>query len=482
MSYSLYQQQLPKQQQKLTQRLMMSPQMQQAIDLLQAPVFELSQKVEREMESNPVLEYIDPEEEIESSEEKAEKVEEEIDFEEHQLDILKQLDDEFRDHFAESEGYNPRRSSEEEKLKSFLESSIEDQPTLFEHLIQQAKEEGFNEKEMQIAEVICGQIDRQGYLKNSPEEIAFDFHFERDEVEKVLKKVQSFDPPGVAARDLREVLLAQLMQKGSQASLAYAIIESHFDDLLHNRLPQIQKALNEPMEKIRHAVHEEIACLNLHPCSVFDDRKAPPLIPDASLELENGALTVRVHDGDLQPLRINRKYLRMLDDPNVAEETKQFIKTKILSARWLLKNLDQRGDTLYKIAEAIAKRQRSFFMTPDGKLHPMTMKMLAEELSLHESTIARAVSNKVLDTPRGIFQMRFFFSNAFVDSQGRDLSSKTVKQMVQQLIDEEDKAHPLSDEEISKALTKRGIECARRTVAKYRQELKVGNTQQRRKY
>lgn len=478
---SLLQQSKLQQTPQLTQRLMMTPQMQQAIELLQAPIMELTQKIEREMEGNPVLEYLEEEGEI-SEEPQEPEDPQEISFDDDQFDILRQLDEEFRDHFAQSEGYQPKRSQEEDKLKVFLENSIEQKPSLFDHLMQQAREESFTPEELEIAEVVFGHLDSQGYLKTPVAEIVQHFHFPAAQIEEVIEKIRRFDPPGVASRDLRDVLKAQLIQKGRKDSLAFAIVDGYFDDLLHNRLPQIQKGLKASMEDVRLAIHGEIAHLNLHPCAHYNVVDTPVMIPDISLQLENDTLLSVVNDGDMQPLRLNRKYLRMLDDPTVPDETKRFIKTKILSAKWLLKNIDQRGNTLQRIAEWISKEQRAFFLAPDGKLKPKTMKSLAEDLELHESTVARAVANKVIDTPRGIFPIRFFFSNAYTDQQGEDVSSKTVKQLLKKMIDEEDKKKPLSDEALSQAIERRGVHCARRTVAKYRQELNLGNAQQRRTY
>lgn len=458
---------------------MMSQEMQQAIELLQAPVMELSQKIEREMEGNPVLEYI--EEEGEAKQPEKEELQE-MEFDEAKLDILRQLDDEFRDHFAESENYVPKRSQEEDKLKVYLESSIEQKISLSDHLLEQIHMEGFSAHEQEIAEVIIGHLDDQGYLTTPLSEISASFSFSLNDVETVLKKVQTLDPPGVASRDLREVLLAQLEGKGKGQSLAYAIIKDHFPDLLHNRLPQIQKHLKASIEEIQTAIRDEISHLDLHPCSHYNETEASTLVPDVMLNLDGEKLEVVVNEGDLQPLRFNRKYLRMLEDPAVSQEAKNFIKTKILSAKWLLKNISQRNETLFRIAEVIAKQQRAFFLSPEGKLKPATMKAVAQELSLHESTVARAVSNKVLDSPRGIFLFRFFFTNAYVDSKGEDVSSKTVKQWLKQLIEEEDKKKPLSDEALSQLIQRRGIQCARRTVAKYRRELSFATAQQRREY
>lgn len=458
---------------------MMTHEMQQAIELLQAPVMELSLKIEREMEGNPVLEYIE-----EEGEQESEPKEEfpEMEFDETKLEILRQLDDEFRDHFAESENYVPKRSQEEDKLKTYLESSIEQKVSLSDHLMEQVKIEGFSDEEQKIAEVIIGYLDEQGYLATPLSEISAEFSIPLSNLEAVLKKVQTLDPPGIASRDLKEVLVAQLINKGKGDSLACAIVKEHFDDLLHNRLPQIQKHLKVPLEEIQKAIRDEISHLDLHPCSHYNEIEATVLVPDVTLTLEGEKLEVSVNEGDLQPLRFNRKYLRMLNDPNVTTEAKNFIKSKILSAKWLLKNISQRNETLFKIAGVIAQQQRAFFLSPEGKLKPMTMKAVAQELSLHESTVARAVSNKVIDTPRGIFLFRFFFTNAYIDSKGEDVSSKTVKQWLKQLIEEEDKKKPLSDDALSQLIHRRGIECARRTVAKYRRELNIPTAQQRREY
>ncbi|MFV0340894.1 MAG: RNA polymerase factor sigma-54 [Parachlamydiaceae bacterium] len=480
MTYSQALHQRQKQQQKLTQHLMMSHEMQQAIELLQAPVLELSLKIEREMENNPVLEYMEEEGEVAEEEKKDEFSE--MEFDESKLEILSHLDEEFRDHFAESENYVPKRSKDDDKLKAYLESSIEQKVSLGDHLLEQVKMEGFDQKEQQIAEVLIGYLDEQGYLSTPLSEISASFSFSLESLEAVLKKVQALDPPGVASRNLREVLLSQLARKGKQNGLAYKIIEECFDDLIHNRLPQIQKRLKASIEEIRKTIDDDISHLDLHPCSHYDEVEAATLVPDATLTLEGEVLEITVNEGDLQPLRFNRKYLRMLNDPEVAQETKNFIKTKILSAQWLLRNISQRNETLFKIVELIAQVQRQFFLSPEGKLKPMTMKAVAQELSLHESTIARAVSNKAVDSPRGIFPLRFFFTNAYVDSKGEDISSKTVKQWLSQLVEEEDKKKPLSDEALSQLIQRRGIQCARRTVAKYRRELSIPTAQQRRSY
>lgn len=481
MPYPLSLDMQPKQTQKQSQRLMMTPQMQQAIHLLQLPLMELTQMIEQEVEQNPVLEYMPEEEDQEESEEK-ESLEKEMEFNDKQFEILRQLDEEFRDFFSESGQYIPKRSSEEEKKKVFLESLVQEEPSLNEHLMQQAREEFSDPEELKIAEAIFGYIDENGFLKTPLNEIAICFSFDLSKTEKVLKTIQTFDPIGVGSSNVKEVLLTQLKAKGLKNSLAYQIVENHFDDLLHNRLPIIQKGVKASLKEIKEAIQNVIAHLDLHPGTSYSKVEAPTIIPDVRLRQEGEKLIIDINEDHLQPLRLNRKYLRMLDDPNLPNETKDFIRTKILSAKWLMKNIFQRSDTLHRIAEFLLKYQHQFFLDPSGSLKPLTMKVLGDDLGLHESTIARACANKYIETPRGVFPFRYFFSNSYSDEKGNDISSKTIKKLITEWIEKEDKHKPLSDEDLSKKISQMGIQCARRTVAKYRRELKFGNTQQRRAY
>lgn len=465
---------------KQTQRLMMSPEMQQAIHFLQMPVQELSTLIEAEMEQNPVLEYEDEPLQEEEWEETSEE-EKEMEFDENNFEILKQLDEDFRDYFAESGSPN-YRSNEEEKRKSYVESSIQDKPSLFDFLMSQAREMFSTKKEMQIAEAIIGYLDDKGFLKNSLKEIAAIFSFNESELEDVLKIVQTFEPSGVGATSLQESLLIQLKNLKKENSLAFKILKYHFENLLHNKIPIIRKDLDCTAEEIRKAIDENIAKLDLNPGTSYSNEIVPYIVPDVKIRQEGEELKVEVNEDFGSPLRLNAKYLHLLDDPNLPEETKHFIKLKILSARWLIKNICQRNETLKRIAESLSKRQKIFFMQLEGKLVPLTMKALAQELDLHESTIARAVANKYIDTPRGLFPIRYFFSSTYISNSGEDISAKTVKEVLADIVKNEDKRKPLSDQSISKLIKLRGISCARRTVAKYRAELNIGNASQRKKF
>lgn len=486
MSYpiSLRQKLNPEQNLKQTQRLMMTPEMQQAIHFLQMPAQELSALVDEEIEQNPILEYISEEgypEEEELWREAQEDAEREMEFDEYNFAILKQLDEDFRDLFAES-GAPSYRSSEDEKKKIYLESSIQDMPSLFDFLMGQAREVFHSEHEMQMAEAIIGYLDEKGFLRNPLEEISMLFSFPVERLAHVLKTIQTFDPSGVGATSLKESLLLQLDNLNKRDSLAYQIIRHHFDDLLHNRIPAIQKELRCNADQIRSAIQHDIIKLDLNPGTSYSKEIAPIATPDVKIKQEEDNLVAEVNEDFLSPIRLNSKYLRLLEDPNLPMEAKQFIKLKIMSAKWLMKNISQRNETIKRIAESLAEKQKKFFLDPLGKLVPLTMKTIAQELDLHESTIARAVSNKYIDTPRGLFPIRHFFSSAYLSDAGEDVSAKTVKEVLCDIVKNEDKSKPLSDHSISKLIKLRGISCARRTVAKYRAELNIGNASQRKKF
>lgn len=481
MSYELHQQQKFKQ----IQRLIMSPKMQQALNLMQLPVLELSTMIDAELEQNPVLEISDikPEEEIlEATQNEDLPTEKELDFADNNFDILKQLDEDSRDNYLEGAGFSTRRNAEEEKKKVFEESSIQATVSLFQHLMLQAKDTFESPLELKMAEELIGNFDESGFLRVPLQEIALSQGFEESKLKGVLEKIQTFDPIGVGATSLQESLFIQLRNHSLENSLALKIIDKHYEDLLHNRIPNIKKGLKCSLDEIRTAIDEDISRLDLHPGACCSQIPIQAITPDVTIKWENDEWVIFANNDYMPSLKLNRRYLRMLQDESLSKETKDFIKNKIVSAKWLINSIEHRSSTLERIAHALAKRQCEFFLNPTGNLVPLVMKVIAEELELNESTIARAVSNKYINTPRGVFPLRFFFSNAYTTSAGEDISSKTVRDLLKEVIEGENKRKPYSDEILSKIMKEKGINCARRTVAKYRSELNIGSTTQRRQY
>lgn len=492
MSYSMSLNMNHKQAQSLkqSQRLIMSPQMQQAIHLLQLPVMELAAAVAVEMENNPVLEYpenyetvrSDLEMEVERGDNESSVQDHEVQFDDQTFEVMKHLNEEYRDHFSQSEGYRGPSTAEDEKYQAFLESSIRQESSLFEHLYNQACEVMDNPEDLAKAEVILGNLDERGFLEMSLDEIALFHQVEREGLEDILTVIQTFDPYGVGAANLRESLLIQLRCQGKKPTLAYAIVEEHYEDLLNNRIPVIQKSLGCTAQEITDAVDKHISKLDLNPGVWHLSHQVQVITPDVAIVEENGALSVRLDQDKVPRFRISPRYLRMLEDESLPLETKEYIRNKILSGKWLLKNIDQRNSTIYRIAEYLIQTQEEYLKYPQGQLKPLTMKAVAEHLELHESTVARAVNSKYVDCSRGILPLRSFFTNGYADEKGSAISSNTVKDLVRDIIADENKAKPLSDDAISKMIKDKGIKCARRTVAKYRKELNLGNASQRRQY
>jgi len=446
---------------KQIQRLILSPQMQQALHLLQLPILELGSIIDEELVQNPLLELSDHEDSLNHEE----------------FEILRSLEAELRTPALQSK-------REEDDLKTFIENTVAYENSLFDHLMHQAQETFSNQEERHIAEVIIGLLDHDGILKTPLEEIADLAEVHIDQILMVLKEIQTFDPLGVGAQSLREALLLQLKGLGKEKSLAFRIIEHHYDDVMHNRIPAIAKSLSHSIHEIREAISKEIAHLDLHPGAGQSEGHYKQVIqhltPDLTITYADDKFSIEINDERIPSLRLNPGYLQMLQDHGLPEETRSYIQDKIASGKWLLRNLHERHQTLYRIAQQLIQHQSAFFSAPKGQLVPLTMKEIAEKLELHESTVARAVSNKYVYCPRGMMPLRSFFTHAYTTDNGENVSSQTVKELLIQILAEEDKKTPLSDETISAMIKEKGIPCARRTVAKYRQELGVGNTTQRR--
>ena len=446
---------------KQIQRLILSPQMQQALHLLQLPVLELGSVIEEELTQNPLLELSEGEESLNNEE----------------FELLRSMD-------GESRSQSSQGTREEEDLKSFIENTIACENSLFDHLMRQAYETFTDAKERALAEVIIGNLEHDGILSIPLEEIAALAGTESTRLLPILYEIQTFDPLGVGAQNLKEALLIQLKGLGKETSLAFRIVKDHYEDVIHNRIPIVAKALNRSSQEVRETISQEIAHLDLHPgtnqaeghyCQVVHH-----ITPDLTINYFEGKFSIEINDEQIPNLRLNRGYLQMLQDHCLPEETRSYIQEKIASGKWLLRNLHERHQTLYRIAQQLIQNQSPFFTSPKGKLIPLTMKDIAEKLELHESTIARAVANKYLCCARGILPLRSFFTHSYTTNAGENISAQTVKEILLQILENEDRSSPLSDEIISCMIKEKGIPCARRTVAKYRRELGIGNTAQRR--
>jgi RNA polymerase sigma-54 factor len=474
---------------KLSQRLVMTPSLQQAIKLLQLTRMELETVLNQELVENPVLEEREetPEaEEAPREETPPEPKKDEMDHQESMGDI--DLEAYFNDYWESSSYQQPQVLGIPEAPP--LENTLTRDPDLYDHLLWQLHMSGVPERLRQIAELIIGNLDTDGFLVASLEEIQEMGRFEedgepfgREEVEQALALVQALDPPGVACHDLRESLLKQLESQGEPTeSLAWRMIEGYWDLVLKRQFPAVAKELGVDLAELEPAV-ERVKGLETRPGRKFGTDRTHYVEPDVAVLKIGDEYVIQLNDDGLPRLRVSKAYRRMLQEmrrDGRGSEAHQFLRDKMRSAVWLIKSLDQRQRTIYKVASSIVRQQKAFLDNGIEHLRPMVLRDVAEDIGMHESTVSRVVSNKYIHTPRGLFPMKFFFHSGIDRAYGEDISSLTVKRKIQQLIQSEDGKRPLSDSALARLLHKEGIQIARRTVAKYRDELGIPSSTDRR--
>jgi len=462
--------------QKQHQLLMMLPEMQQSLQVLQYPVMELALYLEEELIQNPLLESesIDEEVEIEATP----SDDGELDFEKEDFSVVDTLDEVFEDFFKETWS---QVAFKDEKKEDWIDK-IPASTSFNESLMAQGREVFLDPTSQEIASFIIGSLNKSGLLDCSIEEVAALTEKSFRQVEDVLRIIQTFDPPGVGAKNVQEALLIQLERVEKGKTTSATIIADYYDDLLHNRIPSIAKGLALTEREVIALIEKDILPLSLAPSSSQGSDHAAPIIADALIWDEGGHLLIEMNDEPLPKLFFSLRYLKMINDESLSQEIKDYLKEKLFHAKHLMKNVFLRESTLRRILDYLIKVQGEFLRYPEGSLVPLSMADLAGELSLHESTIARAVQGKYIYAPRGMVLLRSLFTVKYMKEDGSEISASTIRSAMKKLISEEDKSHPLSDQKISLLLKDQGIACARRTIAKYRGQLAIGNTQERRKY
>jgi len=471
---------------KLSQKLIMTPSLQQAIKLLQLGKLELQEVLNQELLENPLLEESaeeqkadEPETETTDAKTDAEEEAKKVETQEKEKDSFDEIDyDAYFQDYIEY-GYNPRGMGEEHE-EFPIENTLTRPPNLPDHLTWQLGMSDASPRVKEIAQFIIGNIDEDGYLRASIEEIMASGPYEREEAEKAIAAVQSLDPIGVAARDLRECLLLQLDFLEIDDPLVETIIRDHWDMFMQRHFVQLAKVLGIDMKTLEGIV-EVIKHLDPKPGRKYSNERAIYVEPDVYVQKVGDEYVIVLNEDGMPKLRINSSYRSMLNsmDSKSDGETVNYIKDKIRSAVWLIKSLDQRQRTIYKVAESIVKHQREFLERGIDFLRPLVLRDVADDIQMHESTVSRVVSNKYMHTPRGLFLMKYFFHSGIDSDTGEDISSLTVKKKIQSYIEAEDPRKPLSDSKIMKILNDEGINIARRTVAKYRDELNIPSSTDR---
>lgn len=478
--------------QNLSLQQKMAPQLIQSLQLLQMSTLELELEIKQQLELNPLLEEtMEQREEAEETAEEVEalKEEEELPQESEEVDWDALLDDQF-----DTGAYNSERTEYDpnwEVDREPQENRITAIPPLVEQLHEQLALGDLSIELREIGEYIIGNLDDRGYLGCSIEEIAADLDVEVESAEQVLRTIQTFEPPGIAARDLRESLMIQLaLSDLPLAELALEIVRDHMEDLTRRRLTRITRALSISNQLLKEAL-EVIESLQPYPGSPSSsdynglltlDTEVSYITPDLIVEKEGEEWVVALTDGTLPALRINPEYAGLLKEPKPKkgpDEVKTYVSKKLNDARWLINAIQQRRTTMLKVANYLVRAQMDFFEHGSSHLRPMVLQDVADAVEMHVSTISRVSNGKYMQTPHGVFELKYFFDSRVSTDDGEDVSARSVKDKIARMVADEDKAKPLSDQEIADRLGEDGLKIARRTIAKYRDQLNISSQRYR---
>jgi RNA polymerase sigma-54 factor len=448
----------------LSQTQSLAPQMRKSLEILQANTMELSQLMRQALETNPTLEDIT---EVTSLDEDAPDPEEA-----DSLEYLNETEDDWRDRSI-LEGRSNQWTQEDEERRQRLYDNIVAPETLQQHLQHQLDLSLIEPDLREAAQHLLGNLDDRGFLDSPLSEISANCTIPHKKLQKALKLVQTFDPPGVGASGIPESLLIQLERASGTGTLEYKIVKDHLEDLARKRHPQIARALNTTVERIAEAA-EKIGRLSPNPGGEFDPTGNPYILPDVIIERnEDGKWGARLTGEHLPSLRINDFYKDMIGKNGVDSKARAFLRDQIRDGRSLIRSISLRQETILAIAHKLIEQQPDFLAKGPRHLRPLTMNDIADELSLHATTVSRAVAGKYILTPQGLMEMRAFFATGYQTDDGAEVSNAGVREAIQQLIAQENPAKPLSDDAITKALLDQGIKVARRTIAKYREQLNI---------
>jgi RNA polymerase sigma-54 factor len=446
-----------------TQKLIMTPELRQAIQVLQYNNLELREYINKQMETNPFLEVAEKKKE-EGKEEKAK--DDDIDWQE----VVEKYDD------ISYKSYS-KTSEQKETFESYTSKKM----SLKTHLLNQLGLTFSKDWEKEIGEQIIESLDKKGYLISTVEDIAKQLGYNVGKVEEVLKVIQKFDPVGIASRDLKECLKIQLEEKGIIDKKVYMVVDEHIDNLACNRMQDISKDIDEEIPRVQE-ICDVIRMLEPKPSRgfVLETDNIRYITPDVTIKKVDGEYIILVNDSNVPSLHISSYYKKMLKQVK-DKDTNKFLSDKFNASMWLLKSIEQRRQTMYNVTESILKFQREFFDKGTKYLKPLVLKDVSEDIDVHESTVSRATNGKYVQTPRGLFELKYFFSSG-VQKGEEGVSSTSIKSTIKDLIDNENRKKPLSDQKIADKLKEKNIKISRRTVAKYRDEIGIPSSSIRRRY
>jgi RNA polymerase sigma-54 factor len=473
--------------QRLSQSLTLAPQLRQSLKILQVPAVELRTTILEELQANPLLEELpmesisidskgDPDADTGNSSDEGE-----MDFSDNDFSTLKRMEEDWRDWYRDEQGGSQWTQDDSERREHFF-NSLTGETSLQEHLLEQANLTEVEPSVREALHYLIGSLDDRGFLTSSLSDLALSGRIPFGTLQKALDHLQQFDPAGIGAADLRESLLLQLRARGLGDSLAARILKDQYDLLLRRRIPDIARKTTTSVNDVELAI-QMISELDPSPGSRFEAVAHQIIEPDVSVVPdEHGDWQVIMHNDYIPRLRLNPVYKDMLGKTTLSKKDRDYLREQMRAGRFLMSSIDQRQQTIERIAREILTYQEAFFQEGVSRLKPLTMNTIAEVVGVHETTVSRAIANKYMRTPHGVFPMKYFFTPGYTDSAGEEVSNKTIKDRIQQIVEEESPVKPFSDEAIMRKLKENGITIARRTIAKYRDELGILPTNLRRRY
>ena len=476
--------------QRQNQSLVLAPQLRHSLKILQVAALDLRSVIQEELQSNPTLEELPmdgvslDQEQKDSASENNESGEgadnrEEMDFSK-EYDILSKLDDDWKDYMSQAGGAQPYTAEDAERRQHFFDSLVTE-TSLQEHLMRQAELADTTTEVLQALGHLVGCLDDRGFLTQSPADVALQTGIALASVQEAARQIKTFEPAGIGAANLGECLLLQLAVKGRADSLAARIIRDHFALLTRRRIPELARKLGIHTDDIQEAI-EEVGTLDPAPGRRFADDSNRVVVPDVTVEKDGDEWKIHLNSDYIPRLRISSTYKDLIAKGSLNKEERDYVRERIRSGKFLINSIDQRQQTIERITREILKAQHEFFESGVSKLRPLTMTQIADVVGVHETTVSRAIANKYIQTPHGVFDFKFFFTPGYQADGGASVSNTSVKDMINDLVEGEDRSQPLSDQEIVKKLQEKGINIARRTVAKYREELGQLPSNLRREY
>jgi len=477
--------------QKLTQSQVLAPQLRQSLKILQASALELRHTILEELQNNPLLDEETPTSGVSIEQQKEDgdndnngendttpDAKEEMRFQ-NDFEILRQLDQDWRDHFQQSGSQNTHTREDAERRQHFFDSLVSE-TSLQEHLLGQADLADSEPQVLEALRFLVGSINDQGFLTASVPDIALMANLPLKTVQDAAEMLKTFDPPGIGAANVQESLIQQLKMRGHGDHLASIVLRNHYPLLLRRRIPEIARKVGTSFEDVQDAL-EEIATLDPAPGRRFGEDSNRVVEPDVRVERDGDRWVINLNRDYIPRLRLSATYKELLAKNNLSPKEKEYISEKMRSGKFLISSIEQRQQTIERITREILTQQKDFFEHGVSKLRPLTMNQVAQSVGVHETTVSRAIANKYIATPWGVFEFKFFFTPGYT-ANGESVSNTSIKDRIAQIVSEENPAKPFSDQDIVAILGEKSVQIARRTVAKYREELGILPTNLRRRY